>query len=49
MGVTFFPIGYFKILRGQDEVGIESGIVAGMPKKYWVYTQLKLNSYLSLG
>ena len=30
----FFSIGYFKILRGEDEVGIESGIVAGMPKKY---------------
>jgi len=28
------PPGYFKILRGKDEVGIESGIVAGMPKKY---------------
>lgn len=24
--------GYFKILRGKDECGIESGIVAGMPK-----------------
>lgn len=24
--------GYFKILRGRDECGIESGIVAGMPK-----------------
>jgi len=24
--------GYFKILRGEDECGIESGIVAGLPK-----------------
>ena len=24
--------GYFKILRGSDECGIESGIVAGEPK-----------------
>ena len=24
--------GYFKILRGSDECGIESGIVAGKPK-----------------
>lgn len=24
--------GYFKILRGVDECGIESSIVAGMPK-----------------
>lgn len=27
-------LGFFKIVRGRDEVGIESGIVAGMPKKY---------------
>lgn len=26
--------GYFKIIRGQDECGIESGIVAGEPEKY---------------
>ncbi len=26
--------GFFKIVRGRDEVGIESGVVAGMPKKY---------------
>jgi len=26
--------GYFKIMRGRDEVGIESSIVAGMPKKF---------------
>ena len=26
--------GYFWILRGKDECGIESGIVAGMPKQY---------------
>lgn len=25
--------GYFKILRGSDECGIESGIVCGMPPK----------------
>ena len=31
---TWGENGYFKILRGDDEVGIESGIVAGMPKKY---------------
>jgi cathepsin B len=24
--------GFFKILRGSDECGIESGIVAGLPK-----------------
>lgn len=28
----FSPQGYFKILRGQDECGIESQVVAGMPK-----------------
>lgn len=27
-------IGFFKILRGKDECGIESGVVAGEPKKY---------------
>ncbi|RMX42741.1 hypothetical protein pdam_00014169 [Pocillopora damicornis] len=27
-----YKSGYFKILRGKDECGIESGIVAGMPK-----------------
>jgi hypothetical protein len=27
-----FPSGFFKILRGSDECGIESGIVGGMPK-----------------
>ena len=26
--------GFFKILRGKDECGIESGVVAGEPKKY---------------
>ena len=26
--------GFFNILRGSDEVGIEAGVVAGMPKKY---------------
>lgn len=26
--------GYFKIIRGKDEVGIESSVVAGMPKKF---------------
>ena len=29
---SFLQTGYFKILRGKDECGIESGIVAGMPK-----------------
>ncbi len=27
-------VGYFKIIRGQDECGIESGVVAGEPAKY---------------
>ena len=27
-------IGFFKIIRGKDECGIESGIVAGMPEQY---------------
>ena len=26
--------GYFKIIRGRDEVGIESSVVAGKPKKF---------------
>lgn len=26
--------GFFKIIRGRNEVGIEAGVVAGMPKKY---------------
>ena len=26
--------GFFMILRGKDECGIESGVVAGEPKKY---------------
>ena len=29
---TWGDNGYFKILRGADECGIESGCVAGMPK-----------------
>lgn len=30
-----FPfLGFFKIIRGKDECGIESGIVAGMPEQY---------------
>lgn len=27
--------GFFKIIRGIDNVGIESGVFAGMPKKYY--------------
>ena len=27
-------IGYFKILRGRDECGIEGNVVAGTPKQY---------------
>ena len=32
--VCFMYVGFFKIHRGVDEVGIEAGIVAGMPRKY---------------
>jgi hypothetical protein len=28
---TKFLSGFFKILRGNDECGIESGVVGGMP------------------
>ena len=34
-GVIYFflsPLGYFKIIRGRNEVGIESGIYGGIPK-----------------
>ena len=30
--LSFFQ-GYFKILRGHDEVGIEAGIYAGIPRE----------------
>jgi len=30
----FLCVGFFKILRGRDECGIEGNVVAGMPKKY---------------
>ena len=26
--------GFFQILRGKNEVGIESGVVAGIPERY---------------
>lgn len=32
--IIFYCSGFFNILRGQNEVGIESGCAAGMPKKY---------------
>ena len=30
----FFATGFFKIVRGQNEVGIEGKVVAGLPKKF---------------
>lgn len=29
-----FFIGFFKIIRGKNDVNIESGVVAGLPKRY---------------
>ena len=29
-----YSTGFFKILRGKNEVGIEAGVMAGMPLKY---------------